>query len=776
MRIHFITFLLSIVFAQFSFAQSQKLRGVVLEESSKGTFVPLIGAPVYWLNNSNIGTITDTSGVFSIDFIENSINEKLIISYLGYKNDTILVRGNEKLRIILASQNSKELTEVEITERLSSTSQNSLSALNTKIMSEKELFKAACCNLSESFETNPSIDVNFADAVTGAKQISMLGLSGIYSQITTENMPDIRGLASTYGLSYIPGPWIESIQVTKGIGSVANGYESMTGQINIELKKPDVTVKKGEKVYANAYLNSFDRLEANLNIATKINQKWSVATLLHGDNMQTVMDFNKDNFMDMPMGKQFNVINRWKYENKNWVVQFGGKLLIDQRMGGQYQYSDSLSQHTGHGVRLPNLYTTENHTQRGELFGKIGYVFPEKKYKSMGLQMSGTLHNQNQFYGRDAYLSEQRSAYLNFIYQSIIGNTNHKFRVGYSNVFDYYYEGNFYIYQFLIRAYNAIYDIGRIEIIPGCFGEYTWTLTPKLTLIGGLRADYHNLFGLQISPRLHGKYEITDKTSLRFSGGRGFRTANIIADNFSYFISDRTPNLSKDINIETAFIYTYGIPTPEIAWNYGLSLSQDFRLNYRKGNITLDYYRTDFEKQVVADIYSNINQVQFYVLSGQSFANSFQAEINYELFKRLDVRMAYRFYDVQSKYLVGWLQRPFISKHRFFINLAYETKSKWKFDATLNWNGPKLLPQTSEYAQKYSPDFFTLNAQISKSFGNTQKHWFDVYLGVENLTGFRQEKAIINVQNPYNRGFDAAQIWGPVTGTMIYVGARYKWK
>lgn len=765
---HILIFLFIIFCLQNTYSQSQKLRGVVLEESSKGTFVPLIGAPVYWLNNSNIGTITDTSGVFSIDFIENSTNEKLIISYLGYKSDTILVKGNEKLRIILASQNSKELTEVEITERLSSTSQNTLSALNTKIMSEKELFKAACCNLSESFETNPSIDVNFADAVTGAKQISMLGLSGIYSQITTENMPDIRGLASTYGLSYIPGPWIESIQVTKGIGSVANGYESMTGQINIELKKPDVTVKKGEKVYANAYLNSFDRLEANLNIATKINQKWSTATLLHGDNMQTVMDFNKDNFMDMPMGKQFNVINRWKYENKNWVVQFGGKLLIDQRMGGQYQYSDSLSQHIGHGVRLPNLYTTENYTQRGELFGKIGYVFPEKKYKSMGLQMSGNIHNQEQYFGVSSYTSNQKSLYSNFIYQSIVGNTNHKFRIGSSFLIDSYNETPKTRFQMLWVKYD------RIEIVPGTFGEYTWNPTPKFILIGGLRTDYHNLFGLQISPRLHGKYDLTDKTQIRFSGGRGFRTANIIADNFSYFISDRSTRVNE--NYESILKYPYGIPTPEIAWNYGLSLSQDFRLNYRKGNITLDYYRTDFEKQVVADIYSNINQVQFYVLSGQSFANSFQAEINYELFKRLDVRMAYRFYDVQSKYIIGWQQRPFISKHRFFVNVAYETKSKWKFDATLNWNGPKLLPQTAEYAQKYSPDFFTLNAQISKSFGNTQNHWFDVYLGVENLTGFRQEKAIINVQNPYNRGFDAAQIWGPVTGTMIYVGARYKWK
>ncbi len=750
------------------FCQSKIVRGVVMEESQKGVFFPLVGTPVYWLGNPSLGAVTDTSGVFTIA-MQPEYN-KLIVSYLGYKSDTILVKGTEKLRIILASQNSKELSEVEITERISSSSINALSALNTKIMTEKELFKAACCNLSESFETNPSVDVNFADAVTGAKQISMLGLSGIYTQITTENMPDIRGLGSAYGLSYIPGPWIESIQVTKGIGSVANGYESITGQINIELKKPEITVKKGEKVYANTYVNSFGRVEANLNIATKINQKWSTATLLHGDNMQTVMDFNKDNFMDMPMGRQINAINRWKYENKNWVVQFGGKLLLDERFGGQYQYNDSLSQHIGHQkVNLPELYKIENLTQRGELFSKIGYVFPNKKYKSMGLQISFLEHNQNQSFGGGLYKGNQQNVYANFIYQSIIGNTNHKCRIGTSFIEDKYFE-----YFKSNGISNTKYSpLKRTEIVPGVFGEYTWVISPKLTVICGLRADYHNYFGLQISPRLHGKYDLSEKTHIRFSGGRGFRTANIIADNFGYFISGRTDFFTGNYEIDK---YPYGISTPEIAWNYGLSFVQDFRLNYRKGNITLDFYRTDFEKQVVADIISDYTKIQYYVLSGQSYANSFQAEFNYELAKRLDIRLAYRFYDVQTKYISGWQQRPFISKHRFFVNASYETRSKFKFDATLNWNGPKLLPQTVEYAQKYSPDFITVNAQLSKSFGSEQKHWFDMYIGGENLTGFRQDLAIINAQNPFNQGFDAAQIWAPITGAMIYVGGRYKWK
>jgi hypothetical protein len=423
-----------------------------------------------------------------------------------------------------------------------------------------------------------------------------------------------------------------------------------------------------------------------------------------------------------------------------------------------------------------DLYTTENNTNRGELFAKIGYVFPEKKYKSVGLQLSANVHDQNQRFGKTTYSGNQQNGYANLIYQSIIGNTNHKYRVGLSTVWDKYIE-DLSVYQVSSSSTNGNNVINqanfpRIEFVPGVFGEYTWTPSPKLSLVGGLRIDQHNLFGTQITPRLHGKYDFTENARIRFSAGRGFRTANIIADNIGYYISSRTIVLETQNDKS----FPYGINTPEIAWNYGFSLSKDFKLEYRKGNITLDVYRTYFEKQVVADIYASATQLKYLVLNGNSYANSFQIEADYELQKRLDVRVAYRFYDIQTKYENGWEQRPFISKHRFFVNMAYETRSKWKFDATVNWNGAKRLPQTVVYATTYSPSFVTLNAQISKSFGNEQKHWFDVYIGSENLTNYRQDLAIINATNPYNLGFDAAQVYAPITGAMFYIGGRYKWK
>jgi outer membrane receptor for ferrienterochelin and colicins len=771
MRFLYFSFLLFLA-AVTVIAQNVRISGVVLEENSKGTFSPIVGAPVFWLGTSK-GVVTDTNGVFTISQIKDSLNphySQLVIQYLGYKSDTILVKGNEKVRVILVQQNSKELSEVTITEKLNSTFQNYLDPLNTKSMSEKELFKAACCNLSESFETNPSVDVNFSDAITGAKQIQMLGLSGNYVQMSVENMTGIRGLGSAYGLSYLPGPWISSIQVTKGLGSVVNGYESMTGQINIELKKSEVTAKSGERVYANAYANNFGRVEANLNLVKKLNKKWSNATLMHADYMNTIMDFNKDNFMDMPMGKQFNLVHRWKYEHNNWMVQLGGKTLIDERNGGQYALNSSMT-----NMNM-NLYTTKNSTKRGEFFAKIGYVFPEKKYKSMGLQLSGIWHDQNQQFGNTNYISNQQNGNANLIYQSIIGNTNHKYRVGLSFMWDNYNENASLISassDFINNTFvYKLTNLDRKEIVGGAFGEYTWTPLPKFTLVSGLRIDQTNLFGTQISPRLHAKYNITENTQLRFSGGRGFRTSNFLMDNVGLLVSNRAvvyPNFADNS-------FLNGAARQEISWNYGFSISQDFKFDYRKGNIVVDVYRTDFQQQIVADLYANVNTLKFEIVKGNSYANSFQIEANYELQKRLDLRLAYRYYDIQTLYSNGWEERPFISKNRFFINLAYETRTKWKFDATANWNGQKRLPPTAIYQSTYSPDFVTINAQISKSFGNEQKQWFDVYLGSENLTGFRQDLAIINSSNPFKFGFDAAQIYAPITGTMFYLGGRYKLK
>src|SRR5204862_3752794 len=350
-------------------------RGVVLEENKKGMFSPLAGASVIWLG-TNKGTVTDTSGVFSIPHHPGA--ERLIVSYAGYKPDTMTVADMKELKIILATD--KQLGEVTIIARQRSTFVSALSPLRKQVMSEKELFKAACCNLSESFETNPSVDVSYNDAVTGSKQIQLLGLSGNYTQLTVENLPGPRGIATPLGLNSIAGPWVESIQLNKGVGSVANGFESIAGQINIELKKPE----KAERLYANAYINDMGKTDLNLVLTQKLGKKWSTALLLHDDFLNNKsIDFNNDGFRDLPTGNQFSAINRWKYEDgKGFITQFGFKYLNDNRTGGETAYNPDddkfTTNHYGLGINI----------KRFEGFAKIGYVFPETKYQSIGLQLS----------------------------------------------------------------------------------------------------------------------------------------------------------------------------------------------------------------------------------------------------------------------------------------------------------------------------------------------------------------------------------------------------
>lgn len=771
----YLKFISFFLFPVLAYAQDpQMVRGVVLEETNKGNFVPLVGTSVFWLGTSE-GTVTDTSGVFSLalsSYIATGFSEpKLVINYLGYQGDTIGVNSSNasKLRVILKEDKSQSLKEVEVTGRRQTSYMNALSPLNTTTMSEKELFKAACCNLSESFETNPSVDVNFADAVSGAKQIQVLGLSGIYTQLTNENLPGTRGISASYGLSYIPGPWIESIQVTKGAGSVANGYESMAGQINVELKKTDITPQNGERIYFNSYVNDWGRLEGNLNWTQKISSKWATTTLLHANTQLMMIDRNNDGFLDIPLGTQFNGINRWKYDNgKGFLFQAGVKALKDERTGGQMHFNkDTDKLNTSHyGLGLG--------TQRLESFIKAGYVFPEKKYKSVGLMVSGLYHQQNNFFGLSTYDAKQKSLYFNLIYQSIINNTNHKFRLGLSQVIDNYDER--YIARGLSNATNQ--NFGRTEIVPGAFVEYTWTIAPTLTTIGGLRVDYHNMFGVFVTPRLHGKWDITQKTHLRFSAGRGQRTASILAENSSVFASSRNLIITPS---NTGFRgRAYGL-SPEIAWNYGLSLHQDFKLNYKAGAIVVDFYRTDFQNQVVVDFDKNPREINFYNLQGRSYSNSFQTEINYELIKRFEVRLAYRWYDVKTTYSGQLLPRPLLASHRAFINLDYATKNKWKFDYTITWNGSKRIPNTASNPEQYrqptqSPSYFVMNAQISKSFGKPTKHWFDVYVGMENITDTRQKSLIVAADQPFSPFFDTSLVWGPIVGRMMYMGVRYKLK
>lgn len=729
------------------FAQD-KIKGMVMEPSPQGKHLPLPGANVIW-EGTSVGTITDIDGNFTLPY--EASYKRLVISYIGYKSKTIDVKNpNTVIHILL--QPTDDLEEVTVTTRKKASATSYLASQNITTISSKELLKAACCNLSESFETNPSIDVNFTDAISGTKQIKMLGLTSPYILIATENVPSVRGASQAYGLSFIPGTWVESIQVTKGAGSVTNGFESIAGQINAELVKP-LTDKK---FFVNAYGSINGRLELNTHFNTKLNEKWSTGLYIHGDRRGEKFDNNGDSFLDLPVGNQINVMNRWQYTNleKGLISFLNFRFLDDKKQSGQINYDPNLHKF-GNAV-----WGSEVDTRRFDFSGKFGYVNPEIPYQSLGLQLAFSDHKQDSYFGNRIYQIDHKSVYTNLVYNSIISDSRHKIKTGIGFSHDTYEE-----------QVNTT-DYSRNENSIGGFFEYSFDNLDAVNLTAGVRIDHHNLMGTFVTPRFHARYTPWEKSALRFSFGRGKRAANIFAENQRLFASSRT------INIQNTGGNIYGL-NPEIAWNYGISFLQGFQLFNRKADINIDFYRTDFQNQVVVD-YETPTEINFYNLDGESFANSFQVEFNYTPLERLDLKSAYKYYDVKTQYQSGKLQKPLTPKHRVFANASYETQTStkgglWKFDATYNWIGEQRFSSTMQSPEAFrlnshSPTFSTLNAQVTKVFSDQ----FEVYLGGENITNVRQENPILSANNPFGANFDSTFVYGPIFGGMYYAGLRFK--
>ncbi len=738
-----------------SMLNAQQLTGVVLEKTDDGKINPIIGANVYWLKTAN-GTVTDTNGVFRLPI--NPSTNRLVVSYVGFVTDTVTIVDQSKVNIILKSDANK-VAEVEIVGERQATYVNYLSEQKTLVMTEKELFKAACCNLSESFETNPSIDVSFTDAITGTKQIEMLGLSGAYSQITLENLPVVRGLTSNVGLTYIPGTWIESIQVSKGVGSVANGYESITGQINVELRKPQKTDEK--QFFLNLFGNQDQRMEANLNLRMPINDEWSSMTMLHASAQQTKLDGNNDRFLDMPLYRTINGIQRFHFSSHvGWEGQFGVQFVDDQKQGGT---KDGYAMDKTALALHPSEYAFSMNGDQLRVWGKTGYIFPQKQYQSIGLQWSLTRNRQHSIFSSHEYNANEEAGYVNLIYQSIFDNTMHKFRGGLSLLYDKYDE------TFALVRYQ------RTEQVPGAFFEYTFTPGPEFSMIAGIRADEHNLFGTFFTPRLHMRWTPQEDWVFRAVAGRGQRTQNIFAENMAYFASAR-----HDTIMPSNTKALYGLD-PEIASNYGFNVTHYFTYDYREATIAVDFYRTVFEKQVVVDLDASPQMVKFYNLNGESYSNSVQVELNIKPIEGLDTRVAYRYYDVKQTINGTLRERPFVAQHRAFINFGYATEreddasAQMLYDLTLQWFGHKRLPDTQTnpaglQARSTSPDFVLANMQITRSF----YAGLDVYLGIDNLLNFKQNNPILDAANPSGTHFDGSLIWGPVYGRTAYLGLRWR--
>ncbi|GAB3711185.1 TonB-dependent receptor plug domain-containing protein [Flavobacterium koreense] len=659
------------------------------------------------------------------------------------------------LFVFAATFSQEKLDEVKIDIKQKGIKKSLTKTANTSVVTSKELLKAACCNLAESFETNPSIDVNFSDALTGTKQIKMLGLTSPYLMITEENILSLRGASQAYGLSFTPGTWVESIQITKGAGSVVNGYESISGQINTELIKP----MKDIPFYLNAYGSTDSRFELNTHFNRKITDKWATSFYIHGNARVAKNDMNHDHFLDNPLGKQINLVNRWQYTNPEtgWVSFINFKFMKDEKQTGDLDFDPKKDKFT------TNHWGSEINTERFDFTSKIGYVFKDMPYQSIGFQNAFSNHNQQSYFGLNQYNIKQQSYYSNLILNSIIDNTMHKFSTGLNFTYDKYSE------------FVNLSDVSRIDNSVGAFFEYTFDNNNKFSYILGGRFDYHNRLGAFFTPRLHVRYNPWEKSVFRFSAGRGKRAANIYAENQQLFGSSRVFSV-LDTNGKI-----YGL-NPEIAWNYGISFTQNFTLFGKSADMTLDFYRTDFQNQAIVDVMQSPQQVLFYNLKGASYANSLQIDFNYEIIKHFNLRTAYKYYDISTDYLSGSFQRPLQAKHRFFGNLEYETHirekgKQWKIDFTWNWLGKQQLPTTAtnpvdDRLPEFSPSFSVMNTQITRTFSSV----FEVYIGGENIGNYRQQNAILGEHNPFGTHFDTSIVYAPIFGQMYYAGLRFKIK
>jgi outer membrane cobalamin receptor len=761
---------------------AQQVSGIVIEKDAKGHKAGLPGVNVFWLGTSK-GTFTNENGKFSISRAGMKQN-RLVISLLGYRGDTVVVSSDKQKLEIELNPAAQNLSEVEISGKPDNTYISRLNARQTTVITTGELQRAACCNLAESFETNASVDVSYSDALSGARQIQLLGLSGVYSQIMTENVPLIRGLATPFGLNYIPGSWMESIQVAKGTSSVVQGYESVTGQINVEYKKPETS----ERLFINLFGNSNLRFEANADGSVKINDKLSTSLLIHAANSQYKFDRNvvqkpdsTDGFMDAPKITTLTAMNRWDYIIPNkWVSRLAFKYLYENRSGGQMAFDKSTWSTDTTGITNDTKkYGIGVTTNRLEAFWKNG-IFPGPGGKSsLGLILSVINHQQEGFYGINLYDGHEINFNSNLIFTTSFNENKHRISAGASYFVDDYLEKYTqtrleYRYQTLpagteptnadlftlVNDSIVTYNMDRNEWVAGAFFEYTYDLCGKFALIAGLRGDYNSRFGYYVTPRLHLRVNPSKNTTIRGSVGKGYRSPNLLAENSSVFVSQRVMHFAPGLGNEEA-------------WNYGLNFTWNFTLFNEKAEFSVDAYRTSFIKQIIADQDSMPTDLYFYNLDGTSYANSAQVQFTFNPVKRFTITMAFRYNDVKITEGGILKQKSMVNQYKGMLSLGYATKfDKWKFDLTGQLNGPARLPDTQKmpsFLQRpgYSPVWFNLLGQVTKKF----KH-FDVYLGGENLTNFRQVDPISEYWKPYHTHFDASMTWGPIVGITIYAGVR----
>lgn len=644
-------------------------------------------------------------------------------------------QGSETLQT--DTMKTQNLSNVTITSRRAGTRRMG-GAVNGVSIGREELFKAACCNLGESFTTNPSVDVNYSDAATGAKQIKLLGLSGTYVQMLTENLPNFRGAAAPYALDYVPGPWMKSIQVSKGSSSVRNGYESITGQIDVEYLKPD----DDQGLTVNLFGNTMGRMEANADVNVHLDDQLSTEILTHYQNEWGHHDQNDDGFQDQPNVHQWNLQNRWKWRGDHYLFHGGIGIIKEKREGGQTTHSSHL--------QAPNtpLFTIGVETDRYEGYMKHAFIIDPERGTNIALMGNMSMQQMDANYGQKYYGVNEKTAYAQLLFETNF-TEKHNLSAGVSLNHDYLKE------EVLVK--NREFATSK-ETTPGAYVQYTYNLDNKLTAMAGIRADHSNLYGTFVTPRFHVKYTPHEIVSLRLSVGKGYRTVHALAENNNLLASGRTLVID---DLEQ-----------EAAWNYGISNSWLIPLFGKTLKLNAEYYHTHFNRQAVIDYDSDPTVIHISNLNGKSYSNTLQVDATYPVASGLELTAAWRLNDVKCTYGNELKEKPLTSRYKGLVTASYKTPlGLWQFDATLQLNGGGRMPTPMSDGILSWDSRFHAYEQVSAQITRWFRH-FSIYIGGENLTGFRQEQTIINAADPWSSTFDPTMIWGPVQGAMFYAGIR----
>lgn len=735
-----------------SFAMSQEqhqhvdIEGIVYSFIDGKNNTPAYGVKLY-LKNAKKVAITDEKGHFHIHNMSLALPDTLIVSKLGYYPDTLVIdqAKDNSYKITLYPQFIAK-TVVIRAKRDNSTIMH-MDPRNVENLGQGELRKAACCNLSESFATNATVDVSLADGVSGARRIRMMGLDGRFTQLQFENIPFMNNLDQAFGLSTVPGTWIQSIQITKGSGTVANGYEPMVGLINIEYLKP----KEMDRLFVNGYGNIQGKAELNLQGGTSVGKHWSTGLFLHGSSSRLENDRNKDGFRDSPLGESFSGMNRWNYMSEKMMGLIGVKVSYTDKFGGQIGYKQSRNQSNNglYGVGIYNLNV--------EAFGKTGFMFQKHKNSSIGVVYYGKYDKINTYYGHRSLNALEKRGYINGMFETILGNTNHNLKSGISLVYDDLNQ----TMNDKLPTDTTQRDLIRTEIVPGIFSEYTYKGI-RSTLVLGARLDYHNTFGWEFDPRINYKFNITEKMSLRATAGRGFRVSNYAIDYMPLMTTNEPWKVDNDL-------------LPEVSWNFGASWVWNFKLFGQTGSWSIDYYYTHFTNQVIADRDASADYIHIRNLNGTSYSHALQTNIKIKPLPGFTIKAAYKYLDVKETtgdHLEAIIMVP---KHRGFINFEYETKNKkWSFDLTTEVYGTSRLATVRMPNGQLSTDNTSrvmpmLSAQVTYHFSH-----FDIYVGGENILDQRLQNPLIDARNPFSRSFDATRVYSSIYGVNVYAGFRYE--